>query len=179
MTEFACPDDMSKPTYLDTVDASVNQVVGTCSYAMVQGTLGPSNGGFRKCQGIQQRAAFNYQFPRTVVQIVDGLSNTFFVGETQDNDTDNGHNVWMVGNRFCDTMRSTEAALNTPTGVADTADGNALDGGLNGAFGSKHPSGANFTFGDAHVVFISQSIDMPTYRALSTVAGSEVVVVPQ
>jgi prepilin-type processing-associated H-X9-DG protein len=52
-----------------------------------------------------------------------------------------------------------------------------------GAFFSRHPSGANFAFGDGHVKYISNAINnatvavgsatMPLYQALSTIAGSE------
>ena len=44
----------------------------------------------------------------------------------------------------------------------------------NGAFASSHPGGANFVFGDGHVDFINDEIDLGAYRALSTIAGGEV-----
>jgi prepilin-type processing-associated H-X9-DG protein len=44
---------------------------------------------------------------------------------------------------------------------------------FNGAFGSRHPGEANSCFGDGHVVFIPDTIDMPTYQAMSTFAGGE------
>ena len=44
----------------------------------------------------------------------------------------------------------------------------------NGAFASSHPGGANFVYGDGHVDFIDDEIDINAYRALSTVAGGEV-----
>jgi hypothetical protein len=42
--------------------------------------------------------------------------------------------------------------------------------------GSGHPSGAQFAFSDAHVEFISDTIDFDTYQALGTRASSETVV---
>ncbi len=44
------------------------------------------------------------------------------------------------------------------------------------SFRSKHPQGLQFAFGDGSVRFIRDSIPAQTYRALSTVAGGEVVV---
>jgi prepilin-type N-terminal cleavage/methylation domain-containing protein/prepilin-type processing-associated H-X9-DG protein len=43
-------------------------------------------------------------------------------------------------------------------------------------FGSKHQGGAHFVFADGHVQFLPETIDMTTYRALSTYAGGETVV---
>ena len=40
-------------------------------------------------------------------------------------------------------------------------------------FGSYHSGGAHFCFADGHVSFVNDTIDMPTYRALSTINGGE------
>ena len=45
----------------------------------------------------------------------------------------------------------------------------------NGGFASSHPGGANFAMGDGSVSFMSEDIDLDTYRALSTRDGGEVV----
>ena len=42
-------------------------------------------------------------------------------------------------------------------------------------FGSYHPGGTHFAFVDGHVSFINDTIDMNTYRALSTIAGDELI----
>lgn len=39
----------------------------------------------------------------------------------------------------------------------------------NGPFGSTHPGGGNFVYGDAHVEFVDESIEMSVYRNLSTI----------
>ena len=41
--------------------------------------------------------------------------------------------------------------------------------------GSAHPSGANVLFADGHVAFVKDSISLPTWRALGTRNGGEVV----
>ncbi len=42
-------------------------------------------------------------------------------------------------------------------------------------YGSRHPGGANFLFGDGSVQFLSESMDFTTYQRLATIAGGEVV----
>ncbi len=42
-------------------------------------------------------------------------------------------------------------------------------------FRSQHPGGANFVFGDGSVRYLKETMNLATYRALGTRAGSEVV----
>jgi prepilin-type processing-associated H-X9-DG protein len=42
-------------------------------------------------------------------------------------------------------------------------------------FRSFHPGGANFLFADGGVRWVKETIAMPTYRALSTIQGGELV----
>jgi prepilin-type processing-associated H-X9-DG protein len=42
-------------------------------------------------------------------------------------------------------------------------------------FGSYHPGGAPFAFADGHVGFLSETIRLSTYQALSTIAGDELI----
>jgi prepilin-type processing-associated H-X9-DG protein len=41
-------------------------------------------------------------------------------------------------------------------------------------FRSNHPGGCNFLMADASVTFLTEDIDMPAYRARSTIAGEDV-----
>ena len=43
----------------------------------------------------------------------------------------------------------------------------------NGAFGSQHHGGGVFAYGDGHVEFVGDEIELDAYRALSTIAGAE------
>ena len=44
-----------------------------------------------------------------------------------------------------------------------------------GGFGSMHPGGANFLFGDGHVRFISESIGLPLYQQLGSRADGKLL----
>lgn len=80
---------------------------------------------------------------------------------------------------------STRDAMNKPMVTATIIDDGAFgdcstatgtDSVTN--FGSNHPGGANFLFGDGSVHFLSETIDMAIYRGLSTIGGGEVVSIP-
>lgn len=158
---FVCPSAADEPH---------NSGWGTSNYAFATGSVGPSVGtsGSAKINN----GMFIYIVAHTVASCLDGLSNTFFVGEVIDSHTSNGRNRWMVAGRHRDSLRSTQNPLNTPTGQGITHNGN------NSAFASRHPGGGNFGMGDGSVRFISDTIDLATYRALSTRAGHEPVRLP-
>jgi prepilin-type N-terminal cleavage/methylation domain-containing protein/prepilin-type processing-associated H-X9-DG protein len=173
-----CPSDGELPLdaeYKHEVAARIP--VAPASYALVSGTAGPPNNNNLKYfnDGI-----FFYVRQFKVSQIEDGLSKTLFVGETIDGHVARSSNIWTNGNR-CNLLRTTSSALNTPPGFdggvgrMDNTGTNGCTQCVNAAFGSRHPGGANFAFGDGHVAFISDSIDLATYKALSTRAGGETV----
>jgi prepilin-type N-terminal cleavage/methylation domain-containing protein/prepilin-type processing-associated H-X9-DG protein len=85
-------------------------------------------------------------------EITDGLSKTMFLGESQ------ADYFWTLGSRWFN-LGCTAVPLNTPDPYSDA-------GG--GAFGSYHDGGAHFVYGDGHVSWMSDAIDLLTYQALST-----------
>jgi prepilin-type N-terminal cleavage/methylation domain-containing protein/prepilin-type processing-associated H-X9-DG protein len=79
----------------------------------------------------------------------------------------------------------TETFIDTPTLLSDYAkfltDPSHLcrasyDGGKHTVsnFRSNHPGGCNFLMGDGSVAFLSEDIDMASYRARSTIAGEDI-----
>ena len=77
-------------------------------------------------------------------------------------------------------------ALSNGSGIASSVPLNYVEPNEIGVWGyandcgfhSRHPGGANFTWADGRVAWISDSIDLTTYEALSTRAGGEVVSPP-
>ena len=103
-----------------------------------------------------------------IAQVLDGTSHTLLVGEISwfNLQTGTRYRSWVRG---CDTApvcagsRNVTNAINSPS--------IALFNDI--AFGSMHPGGANFAMGDASVRFISQNINLGTYRSLASRDGGE------
>jgi prepilin-type N-terminal cleavage/methylation domain-containing protein/prepilin-type processing-associated H-X9-DG protein len=110
----------------------------------------------------------DYTRPLRLTDVTDGLSNTFYVGE--DIPAFNVHCDWVFFNHATGTCA---IPPNYNEGTAGATDWPNLY-----SFRSRHTAGLNFAFGDGHVQFISQSIDMPTYMALASINGGEVVSPP-
>lgn len=179
---FVCPSDgdtLPEAEYKHEVPARIP--VATGSYATASGTCGPGFG----CTGLSGEAldakyrndgVFFYGKQMKLSEITDGTSHTMFVGETTNGHSAESTNIWTNGNRGNSTMRTTANALNCPIGL--TCGAQAPTGGTwgpsNGSFSSRHAGGANFSFGDGHVVFIQDAIDFTIYRRLSTRAGGDV-----
>ena len=166
---FVCPSDESLPTHEDPDPGPIRNGLkpATGSYAFVMGSNGPpATGASVKCENT---GAFVYGQPVPLRKITDGLSNTMFVGETVDGHTRKGSNIWSFAARHADSMRTTLNPINTPTGMGSIVEIGATTGS-NSALSSRHPGGANFAFGDGHVTFLSEDIDIASYRALSTIA---------
>jgi prepilin-type N-terminal cleavage/methylation domain-containing protein/prepilin-type processing-associated H-X9-DG protein len=107
--------------------------------------------------------------PLKIVNIADGTSNTFLLGE--DIPSMNVHCDWPFFNHATGTcaiplnsaMIAGQPGFNNPTDWPDVY-----------SFRSRHTAGANFAFADGGVRFVPQSVDMNLYRALSTYNGGEV-----
>ncbi len=76
-------------------------------------------------------------------------------------------NKWPVTDSFIDVGNSTDCRASWQGGTHSTAN-----------FRSDHTGGLHILYLDGGVRFISENIDLPTYRALSTIAGGEVAVTP-
>ena len=94
--------------------------------------------------------------------VTDGVTHTIYLGEKLLAPGDLG---WMSGTRA--TLRNT----GTPIGTPSVAAGDLAVGG----FGSRHPGGANFLFGDGAVRLVSRDIEMDVFQQLGNRADGKLL----
>lgn len=117
----------------------------------------------------------------TFANITDGLSNTIALGEKRteefrdasgdlidtvnQNTADGGHYLWGHFNG-----RNTRSPMNGP--VISTY------GNFDANFGSRHPGGCMFLFGDGSVRFVPETVNHRTYQLLAARNSGEPVTLP-
>jgi type II secretory pathway pseudopilin PulG len=166
-----CPSSLTLPKHTELYqDWSVIPATGT--YAFSAGHRGVNRWGCRPCYMKYHNSGIHLYYTLiSIKEVTDGTSKTISIGETVDGHTRDSSNIWTYAERYLNSCRVTEVALNTPPDFEWQVCGtNPAEN--NGAFASNHPSGALFLFGDAHVEFISDNIDLDSYQNLSTIAGT-------
>ena len=103
----------------------------------------------------------------TAAHIRDGLSNTFAIGEALPSKA--AHTSWYYSNNTWST-----AAIPLNWVIHNQVDPEWTGWYDNQGFASYHPGGASFCFFDGSVKFISEHIDIDTYRSAATIYGDEV-----
>jgi prepilin-type N-terminal cleavage/methylation domain-containing protein len=128
---------------------------------------GNSNG-YDDGDGMLFRSDWNH--PHGFAAVTDGLSNTLMMGE--DLPEWNAWSSWASGNQGLTTAIPPNVKNASGTFYSRTDWANC--------WGAKsyHTGGVQFVYGDGHMGFISNSIDMNIYRALGTRNGGEVVTLP-
>jgi len=137
----------------------------------------------------------------TMTSITDGTSNTIAIGEAEGDSTtvsESGtilesnasgfgrKDHWAIGSDDVDTgnqgdmsefLGSTGVPLNMlkPRNTDGSTQFGPNFAAYELSFGSRHTQGANFLFADGSVKFIRSSISGPTFSALGTRAGGEVI----
>ncbi|MBC8354754.1 MAG: DUF1559 domain-containing protein [Planctomycetes bacterium] len=96
--------------------------------------------------GAPLSGVFGQRSATTMAQITDGLSNTILVGETEDQRTSHIAPIWIGPYCFAE-----QSARRTMAGTK-------INSG-DGAFGSRHPGGAQFVYTDGSVQFLNEYID--------------------
>jgi prepilin-type N-terminal cleavage/methylation domain-containing protein/prepilin-type processing-associated H-X9-DG protein len=189
---FVCPSDIAP-----SANPILNPQTTTSSYALVIGSLGANpvvdqNGNSlppaatEVSQKYSNNGPFIYLRARRAADIRDGLNCTMFAGEVIDGQTAESMNSWPLSVAYLSSMRSTNVRMNNLPAIPPTwpflnvtISHSGLppvdNSSVTGAFASRHPQGAHFAFGDGHVKYLNEAIDLWTYQALSTIAGSETV----
>ncbi|MBA3312592.1 MAG: DUF1559 domain-containing protein [Planctomycetota bacterium] len=131
----------------------------------------------------------NNSYHQTFGDIIDGSSNTFFVGEVTEtqyvNNSNLGHRNWPVwsggnGSGNCN-LRPVGSALRFANALfflnrkTSTADADTAGREAELSFGSQHTGGAQFAFGDGAVRFISENVNTTVYAGLASANGKETV----
>ena len=195
---YVCPSD-SRMQASNTVAYDEGTAYSPGSYASNNGTIDTVHGNL--CwQYTASDGAFSRDWVYNAAAMVDGTSNTLFLGEASRfiNDPEIYFNYWnrvawvnsvvgLTGTTRTMGFATTAPRLNAglqipdpPTVTPSTAwlvlgsTGDATQAGQFG-FRSPHPGGANFLLGDGSVKFLKNAIALPIYRALSTRAGGEVI----
>jgi prepilin-type N-terminal cleavage/methylation domain-containing protein/prepilin-type processing-associated H-X9-DG protein len=154
---YKCPSD---PVSFKTVSSGFTWGIAHGSYATNGGTLGPKSGVSANFVKANNDGTSRQASPIKAKEVADGLSKTIFVGEVWERDKRS--NAWSQGSRWSSTWRVTESAINTADNDPSTPTNGA------GGFGSYHTGGAHFSFGDGHVNFLPEIMDLRIYQALST-----------
>jgi prepilin-type N-terminal cleavage/methylation domain-containing protein/prepilin-type processing-associated H-X9-DG protein len=144
-------------------------------------------GGFTGGTGAM-RGYFDYrgtQKPPNVASISDGTSNTIMAGEVLPSAAADS-NFWMFNGAYAGmtvplgfpsntVLPSPGNHCNSSTWQAPNAPVGCRFGSSAKGFVSMHPGGSNMLFGDGSVRFLKNSIALPTFCALGSRAGGEVV----
>jgi len=189
---YVCPSDLNGYSYYGATIDGETLGGGTTSYAMSMGSslvTGYYYGTLMSMDKLKyaNNGAFIYRFPRNSSAITDGMANTIFVGEIRAATSTYHNNRWAAAWRFTDSLRSTVNGINwmiyhdgSSWQQWSTISGDNDSSPVWGAFASYHGTGmnssqwsvgANFAFGDGHVQFLKNSIEIYLFRALSTIAN--------
>lgn len=177
LPSFVCPSDnleeICRGSHGADCEAATGSYAGCMGNAVTGAQFEKKYTGFRSPD--LANGVFVYVTNIEIGQLGDGTSNTLMIGETVEGHRSGQSNIWSNGNRFTSSLRSASTPLNFPLdpngsdGVIFDGFVSGADGGrCNGGFASFHTGGANFGFGDGHVEFISESIDLDTYGFLAT-----------
>jgi prepilin-type N-terminal cleavage/methylation domain-containing protein len=161
---MVCPSDTTEPVTKKYYPEIVNGI-GIGSYAFCSQSTSPS---VTTAATYDANGMFFTAHKKKLRDMIDGPTQTILFGEVYDGHTDAGYNRWAVTLRALDNSRSTWNALNTPFTLGTTVAAAGAVHTTNSAFGSRHPSGCHFAFGDAHISFLDENISIGVYQALGS-----------
>ena len=159
----------------------------------------PTTDGAFQVGGTAYGRAINYGY-RKFAEFEDGLSNTTFGSEVLSGKIDvrpasriwdaRGMWAWSSMGSHCYTHRNTPnssvgdalwanfgqdvGCTDSPDMPCDNTHGTQFDE-FQAAARSRHPGGVNVVFGDGHVIFASDTIDLTIWQRLAAIADGEVI----
>jgi prepilin-type N-terminal cleavage/methylation domain-containing protein len=174
---FLCPSAVSQYANLaGTWDGTLDT---TCFTIHAMGINGPTGtnpatgttyvtGAYLTNQAIARQGVLFANSKVPFSKITDGLSNTLMLGERSWTRAANSR-CWTRGGFNQGQYTLSSMNVNNPINATVYNGGNIQDV----SFGSLHPAGAVFATVDGAVVFLSDSINSTTYRALASRDGGE------
>jgi len=181
---FTCPSDKDPEVVIDTSNGAANfywRVSTARSNYLFSAGAHTDYDGPSTWQTASTSGAFGHNTKIKLTEVTDGTSNTIAIGESvQRKDGATGTSTsfgpyWGSGLHTA-TIGYTPASgnfnINQPYLATCLTGPNCT---YAWAYGSFHTNGANFVFLDGSVKFITQSIPYPTFYALNTRGGGEVI----
>ncbi|HWL07990.1 MAG TPA: DUF1559 domain-containing protein [Planctomicrobium sp.] len=171
---FQCPSD---PNSTSTTNNS--------NYLGLQGG-GPPSTAMCSTQS-SQRVFFNngilyFNSSTRMRDITDGTSNTMMIGETKYVLTITGNSAAYLSWAAADHVENNFSRPGTCAAAMDGINSEATDGGKENTFnlytrmfGSFHTGGCHFSLADGSVRFVSENINLDTYRFLAQRTSGEVI----
>jgi prepilin-type N-terminal cleavage/methylation domain-containing protein/prepilin-type processing-associated H-X9-DG protein len=111
----------------------------------------------------------------TIPYIIDGTSNTVMFGEYTSPHYPRRTTFWGYTYTSYSMSSAIPSSLSLSTEYTTCANATGTAGFCKRAWGSMHPEGFNVALCDGSVRFIQYGISLPTWEALGTIAGGEVI----
>lgn len=176
----AAPHHMNGP---DLVPSNTGQPPFTTHYYGINGPrgndpLGQPYPGVGNFEGVPRASSGMFQVTPMVrlADVTDGTSNTLALGEMSwDSRYGTRYRSWLRGGDTANPPQYSCGSRNIVNAINSGKKATLYSPYSDVPMGSMHPGGANFGLGDASVRFISETINMTTYRSLASRGSGETI----